>query len=96
MLGEDLLRRVRVVDHESARSETLTPIREEPPVSINTLYLEADLGGLLQEIRMDDIEREFTRDSFPHQLLASLASGENADPEALQLAWELVKEAQSS
>lgn len=60
------------------------------------LYLEADLGGLLQEIRMDDIEREFTRDSFPHQLLASLASDDDADPEALQLAWELVKEAQSS
>lgn len=59
------------------------------------LYLESDLGGLLQEIRLDDIRRDFTRDSFPYQLLSSLAEGApDPDPEALQIAWELVKEAQ--
>lgn len=43
MLGADLLRRVRVVDHESDRQETLVRISAAPPVSVNRLYAEADL-----------------------------------------------------
>ena len=58
------------------------------------LYLENDLSDLLKEIRTADIEREFTEGSFPARLLKGL-SGEDGDPEALQMAWELVKEAQS-
>jgi nickel-dependent lactate racemase len=43
MLGDALLRRVRVVDHESDRPETLIRISDDPPVSANRLYVEADL-----------------------------------------------------
>lgn len=43
MLGKDLLRRCRVVDHESDQPETLVQISEEPPVSINRIYADADL-----------------------------------------------------
>ena len=58
------------------------------------LYLEADLSGLMKELRAADIEREFTEGSFPFRLLTGLV-GEDGDPEALQIAWELVKEARS-
>lgn len=61
-----------------------------------TLYLEDDRTGLLREIRREDIDREYTEGSFPHRLLRGLSGGgEGADPEALQLAWELVEEARS-
>lgn len=69
-----------------ARGELLDSLRK------NALYLEDDLSGLIKEIRSSDIEREFTRDSFPFRLLTGLA-GDNGDPEALQIAWDLVKEA---
>jgi hypothetical protein len=58
------------------------------------LYLEPDLSGLVKEIRLDDIEEEFTEGSFPYRLLTGLA-GEDGHPEALQLAWDLVMEARS-
>jgi DNA repair exonuclease SbcCD nuclease subunit len=60
----------------------------------HVLYLEADLSGLVREIRLADIEGTFTEGSFPYRLLAGLA-GEGGDPEALQLAWDLVREARS-
>ena len=68
------------------RGEFLDSLRK------NTLYLEDDLSGLIREIRSSDIEKEFTEGSFPFRLLAGLA-GESGDPEALQIAWDLVKEA---
>jgi len=43
MLGADLLRRCRVVDHEADKPETLVKISDEPPVSINRIYADADL-----------------------------------------------------
>lgn len=43
MLGAELLRRCRVVDHEAGRSETLVRVSDDPPVSVNRLYAEADL-----------------------------------------------------
>lgn len=58
------------------------------------LYLETDHGGLLREITAADIGREYSAGSFPHRLLSGLADDEG-DAEALQLAWELVKEAKS-
>ena len=71
-----------------ARGELLTPLRKQ------VLYLEDDLSALLREIRLADIERDFAEGSFPSRLLMELA-GKDGDPEALQIAWELVKEAQS-
>ena len=61
---------------------------------VETLYLEDDLTGLIKEIRSADIEREFTKESFPFRLLSGLA-GEDGDPESLQIAWDLVKEAKA-
>lgn len=76
-----------------ARGEFLTSLRK------HTLYLEDDLTRLIKEIRSSDIEREFTQDSFPFRLLSRLAGGGDdpvgGDPEALQIAWDLVKEAKS-
>lgn len=71
-----------------ARGEFLESLRG------NALYLEDDLSGLLREIRSADIEREFTEGSFPHRLLSHLA-GNPEDGAALQIAWDLVKEAKS-
>ncbi|MEQ1842090.1 MAG: hypothetical protein ABL994_16920, partial [Verrucomicrobiales bacterium] len=60
----------------------------------NLLYLEDDLSGLIREIRSSDIEREFTQGSFPFRLRSGVA-GSADDAEALQIAWELVKEAKA-
>ena len=60
----------------------------------HVLYLEDDLSGLKKELRAADIERDFTEGSFPFRLLTGLI-GDDGDPEALQMAWDLVKEAQS-
>lgn len=43
MLGPQLQQRCRVVDHEADREETLTRVSEDPPVSINSIYVDADL-----------------------------------------------------
>jgi hypothetical protein len=58
------------------------------------LYLEDDLSGLKKELRAEDIERNCTEGSFPFRLLTTLI-GEDGDPEALQMAWDLVEEAKS-
>ncbi len=71
-----------------ARGELLASLQE------CALYLEGDLSDLLKEIREADIARGFTEGSFPARLLNGLA-GEDGDPEALQMAWELIKEVQS-
>jgi hypothetical protein len=60
----------------------------------SVLYLEADSADLMREITPDDIGREFTIGSFPYRLLSGLA-GTGGDADALQLAWDLVKEARS-
>jgi hypothetical protein len=60
----------------------------------SVLYLETDLPDLMREITPADIGREFTTGSFPHRLLSGLA-GTGGDADALQLAWDLVKEARS-
>ncbi len=70
------------------RGEVLASLRQ------NLLYLEDDLSGLIREIRSSDIEREFTQGSFPFRLLSGVA-GSADDAEALQIAWELVKEAKA-
>ncbi len=43
LIGKDLQKRVNVVDHESRRHETHVRITDDPPISINKLYAEADL-----------------------------------------------------
>lgn len=54
------------------------------------LHLETERSGLVREIGPADIDAAFTVGSFPHRLLHGLA-GPEGDPEALQLAWELVQ-----
>ena len=71
-----------------ARGELLDTLRK------TFLYLEDDLSGLIREIKSADIGREFTEGSFPFRLLAELAD-QSGDPEALQIAWDLVREARS-
>lgn len=55
-------------------------------------HLEVDQDELLKAVRQADIDAEFTEGSFPHRLLSELARSDE-DQFALQLAYDLVKEA---
>jgi hypothetical protein len=55
-------------------------------------YLEFDADEVLRAVRQEDLDAEFTEGSFPHQLLSELAHAES-DQFALQLAYDLVREA---
>jgi DNA repair protein SbcD/Mre11 len=55
-------------------------------------HLEVDRDELLKAVRQADIDAEFTEGSFPHRLLSELARSDE-DEFALQLAYDLVKEA---
>ena len=55
-------------------------------------HLEFDDTDVLRAVRQDDIDAEFTQDSFPHRLLSELG-GPAGDPLALQLAYEMIQEA---
>ena len=51
MLGADLQRRCRVVDHTAHDASTVTRVSDDPPVSVNTIYVEADfkiVTGLIE------------------------------------------------
>ena len=54
-------------------------------------HLEFDNTGVLKAVRQQDIDAEFTQESFPHRLLSELA-GPDGDPLALQLAYETIQE----
>jgi nickel-dependent lactate racemase len=43
MLGPDLQRRCRVVDHEADRAEQMVRVCDDPPVSVNRIYAETKL-----------------------------------------------------
>ncbi len=58
------------------------------------LYLEADLSRLFRRITAEDVNREFTAGSFPHQLLTRLVQA-GGDPRVLQLAYDLIQEVRS-
>jgi len=53
-------------------------------------YLQFDNSGVTEEINLEDINREFTKGSFPYRLLSTLA--EKGDHEALQAAYDLILE----
>lgn len=57
------------------------------------LYLEPDTTSITLQLTPDDIEREFTRESFPYLLLSQLAQNLE-DRDALQMAYELMKDVQ--
>ncbi|MEJ2633937.1 MAG: DNA repair exonuclease [Calditrichia bacterium] len=61
-----------------------------PRLGKMVLYLEADTSRLLRKISPEDIDREFTQDSFPHRLLTSLAA-EGRNPLSLQIAYDLIR-----
>jgi hypothetical protein len=70
---------------------------DELPAVVNelrqrVLHLEIDTTEIVRFIVQQDIDREFTEGSFPHQLLSRLSTSE-ADPLALQIAYEIVREA---
>ena len=51
LVGPDILQRCRVVDHRAEDPSTLTRIAQDPPVSINTLFAQADfriVTGLIE------------------------------------------------
>ena len=53
--------------------------------------LQWDDSAVDVEITSDDIDREFTQDSFPHRLLSELARSDE-DAEALQMVYEMIQE----
>ncbi|TWU09948.1 metallophosphoesterase family protein [Allorhodopirellula heiligendammensis] len=55
-------------------------------------YLEFNADEVLRVVRQEDLDAEFTEGSFPHQLLSELAHDES-DQFALQMAYDLVREA---
>lgn len=51
MLGSDLLRRCEVIDHHGDDSQSLVPVSDDPPVSINRRFVEASfriVTGLIE------------------------------------------------
>ena len=51
MLGADLQRRCRVIDHTAHDASTVTRVSDDPPVSVNTIYHDADfkiVTGLIE------------------------------------------------
>jgi len=55
------------------------------------IHLEIDRLELHRAITLDDIDNEYTQDSFPHRLLRDLAKDE-PDELALQMAYDLLRE----
>jgi DNA repair exonuclease SbcCD nuclease subunit len=72
--------------------DELGPLLKEWRGSV--LHLEPDLSGLLREITLEDIDREFTEGSFPHRFLRRLAQ-EQGNPNSLQMAYEFIREIRS-
>jgi len=70
--------------------EKLYALRET--LENNVLLLRFDHSDLHQAVTDKDIDKEFTKDSFPHRLLKTLVEG-NADPVVVQTAYDLIKEA---
>lgn len=60
----------------------------------NVLHVEVYDRDLYERITVDDIDREFTAGSFPHELLTELAD-EKEDPLALQMAYDIIRELRS-
>lgn len=58
------------------------------------LHLEPDFTELFRRITSEDVDREFTKGSFPHRLLTRLVQA-GGDPRALQLAYDLIQEVRS-
>ncbi len=54
-------------------------------------FVKADFAGVGVRLSPSDIDREFTAESFPHRLLTALSQRED-DQEALQAAYELLRE----
>lgn len=70
--------------------ERLHMLHEE--LQKNLTFLQVDTGAVMVKIAPDVIEREFTQNSFPYRLLKGFA--ENQDFEALQIAYEFIRETQ--
>lgn len=75
---------------ESEALEQLKTLESELAKLVS--YLEFNADEVLRAVRQKDLDGEFTEGSFPHQLLSELAHDES-DQFALQLAYDLVREA---
>ena len=74
-------------------SEALEQLKTlESEINQVVSYLEFNADEVLRAVRQEDLDSEFTEGSFPHQLLSELAKTES-DQFALQLAYDLVREA---
>ncbi len=56
-----------------------------------TKWLDIALSDVAMAVTRDDVNREFSKDSFPHRLLSTLADKD--DSQALQVAYEILQEA---
>jgi predicted RNase H-like nuclease (RuvC/YqgF family) len=79
-----------------ARNAELERERDEARKALEALkkrffFLKADFSRLSVKLAPEDIDRAFSKESFPHRLLSELAQ-EARDREALQAAFELIQE----
>ncbi len=96
----------RILEHHGNRERTLLSLvlsgslfREEyrelerlrRELAERLFFVEIDDAGMRERITPEDVEREFTPGSFPYRLLRRMI--ERKDEEALQIAYELVREA---
>ncbi|MBN2325071.1 MAG: DNA repair exonuclease [Spirochaetes bacterium] len=70
---------------------SISPLLEEMKKRLFFLHEPVDMSNLTEKIAKKEIDEEFTEGSFPHMLLTALVKEE--DTLALQLAYELIKEA---
>jgi len=104
--GEDDVQALRSFFHEKGSEECLVRLKLEGRVRgeifdermslvkelrESVLHLEEDMTNLFREITLEDINREFTENSFPHSLLTALAT-EHRNPLSLQMAYDLIRE----
>lgn len=66
--------------------EQINKLRKE--LTEKVAYLDLREENLKLKITSDEIEREYTKDSFPYQILSQL---KNEDEDALQLAYDLIR-----
>ncbi len=82
-----------ILEGRLKKEELIKAKKAVKSIEEKALYLQTISEELNEEIGQGLINSEFTQDSFPHQLLISLLnSNENAASQALQKAYDLIRE----